>query len=43
MSSQFFDHPTLNSPYDRPARHWELDEDGQPTKTAFSTSAAARN
>jgi type III restriction enzyme len=27
----FFDHPILNSPYEYPARHWELDESGQPT------------
>lgn len=31
MSLQFFDHPILNSPYVYPARHWELDEQGQPT------------
>ncbi len=28
----FFDHPVLNSPYERPTRHWELDENGQPTQ-----------
>ena len=27
----FFDHPILNSPYEYPSRHWELDENGQPT------------
>ena len=27
----FFDRPILNSPYVYPARHWELDEHGQPT------------
>lgn len=32
MSNQFFDQPILNSPYERPARHWELDEAGQPTQ-----------
>jgi type III restriction enzyme len=31
MSPAFFDRPILNSPYDYPARHWELDESGQPT------------
>ncbi len=31
MSNPFFDRPILNSPYVRPARHWELDE-GQPTQ-----------
>ena len=29
MSNPFFDHPILNSPYEIPARHWELDEQGQ--------------
>ena len=28
---QFFERPILNSPYAYPARHWELDESGQPT------------
>jgi type III restriction enzyme len=28
----FFDHPILNSPYDAPGRHWELDNQGQPTQ-----------
>ena len=28
-SNPFFDRPILNSPYDRPQRHWELDADGQ--------------
>ncbi len=31
MSETFFDHPILNSPYAYPARHWELDAEGQPT------------
>ena len=31
-NNQFFDHPILNSPYEYPACHWELDEDGQPTQ-----------
>jgi type III restriction enzyme len=30
-SSQFFEKPILNSPYDYPGRHWELDKSGQPT------------
>ena len=30
-NEQFFDRPILNSPYECPARHWELDESGQPT------------
>lgn len=32
MQNPFFDHPILNSPYDYPTRHWELDKDGQPTQ-----------
>ncbi len=28
---RFFERPILNSPYEYPSRHWELDEDGQPT------------
>ena len=31
-SNPFFDHPILNSPYNCPRRHWELDADGQPTQ-----------
>ena len=30
-NEQFFDRPVLNSPYEYPARHWELDDGGQPT------------
>ena len=32
LSNPFFDHPILNSPYAAPARHWELDAQGQPTQ-----------
>ena len=32
MTNPFFDHPILNSPYEYPSRHWELDDDGQPTQ-----------
>ena len=32
MANAFFEHPILNSPYDYPARHWQLDADGQPTQ-----------
>jgi type III restriction enzyme len=31
MSNPFFERPILNSPYECPKRHWELDADGQPT------------
>jgi type III restriction enzyme len=32
MSDAFFEKPILNSPYEYPSRHWELDETGQPTQ-----------
>lgn len=32
MENQFFEHPILNSPYEYPNHHWELDESGQPTQ-----------
>ena len=32
MTDAFFEKPILNSPYAYPARHWELDESGQPTQ-----------
>lgn len=32
MSERFFEQPILNSPYEYPKRHWELDEYGQPTQ-----------
>ena len=31
MDRRFFEHPILNSPYECPGRHWELDASGQPT------------
>ncbi len=41
MSNPFFDHPILNSPYARPARHWELDAQGQPTQKILETRRRA--
>ncbi len=32
MSNHFFNNPILNSPYEHPLKHWELDGDGQPTQ-----------
>src|SRR5919106_3701243 len=32
MDNPFFERPILNSPYAYPFRHWELDEQGQPTQ-----------
>lgn len=41
MSNPFFDRPILNSPYASPARHWELDEQGQPTQKILETRRRA--
>jgi type III restriction enzyme len=41
MSNPFFDHPILNSPYAYPARHWELDDQGQPTQQISQTRRRA--
>lgn len=30
MDNHFFEQPVLNSPYEYPGRHWELDDQGQP-------------
>jgi type III restriction enzyme len=32
MTNPFFERPILNSPYEYPTRHWELDASGQPTQ-----------
>ena len=40
--SQFFEKPILNSPYDYPARHWELDESGQPTQKIIELRRSAQ-
>ncbi len=37
MSDDFFNKPILNSPYDYPVRHWELDETGQPTQKVLES------
>ena len=36
MSQTFFEKPILNSPYQYPARHWQLDDSGQPNDTILS-------
>jgi len=36
----FFERPILNSPYEYPARHWELD-DGQPTQKTIESRRSA--
>jgi type III restriction enzyme len=40
-SNPFFDHPILNSPYAYPARHWELDDTGQPTQQIIDSRRSA--
>jgi type III restriction enzyme len=37
VTESFFERPILNSPYICPARHWELDADGQPTNRIIET------
>lgn len=32
MDNRFFEQPVINSPYEYPSQHWELDEQGQPTQ-----------
>jgi len=41
MPNPFFDHPILNSPYEPPHRHWELDPSGQPTQQILETRRRA--
>jgi len=37
----FFERPILNSPYEYPRQHWELDDDGQPTQRLIETRRRA--
>lgn len=41
MDNPFFERPILNSPYQCPSRHWELDEQGQPTQRIIETRRKA--
>ena len=41
MPNPFFEHPILNSPYEYPARHWELDASGQPTQQIIESRRRA--
>jgi len=43
MTDLFFKQPILNSPYEYPSRHWELDKDGQPTQKSLIAAPAAKN
>ncbi|MGD0959957.1 MAG: DEAD/DEAH box helicase family protein [Methylomonas sp.] len=41
MDNEFFSKPILNSPYAYPARHWELDDKGQPTQQVIEARRRA--
>jgi type III restriction enzyme len=41
MNNQFFERPILNSPYEYPARYWELDPHGQPTQRIIESRRKA--
>jgi type III restriction enzyme len=41
MNNEFFKKPILNSPYEYPSRHWELDDQGQPTQTTIESRRRA--
>ncbi len=41
MENRFFDQPILNSPYEYPKNHWELDESGQPTQQIINSRRRA--
>lgn len=41
MDNRFFEKPILNSPYEYPSRHWELDDQGQPTQRIIETRRKA--
>src|SRR5437764_1238967 len=42
MSESFFEKPILNSPYEYPRQHWELDETGQPTNRIVGHRRSAK-
>ena len=41
MDNKFFEQPILNSPYEYPARHWELDSQGQPMQQIIASRRPA--
>src|SRR5579884_1892983 len=41
MDNPFYERPILNSPYDPPDRHWELDPQGQPTQRIIESRRKA--
>ncbi|HTZ47041.1 MAG TPA: DEAD/DEAH box helicase family protein, partial [Verrucomicrobiae bacterium] len=42
MDNDFFKKPILNSPYEYPVRHWELDALGQPTQRVIEARRSAQ-
>lgn len=42
MEDEFFSRPILNSPYEYPSRHWELDDKGQPTQRIIASRRGAK-
>lgn len=42
MKNLFFEKPVLNSPYEYPSRHWELDKEGQPTQRIIKSRRIAQ-
>jgi type III restriction enzyme len=42
MDNRFFEQPILNSPYQYPTKHWELDEEGQPTQRIVEKRRSAK-
>ena len=42
MNPSFFEKPILNSPYQLPTQHWELDDTGQPTQKIIETCRNAK-
>ena len=41
MDERFLEAPILNSPYEYPSQHWELDEQGQPTQQIIESRRGA--
>ena len=41
MGDRFYEGPILNSPYEYPSRHWELDATGQPTQKIIESRRLA--
>jgi len=42
LNNPFFEQPILNTPYGYPGRHWELDEQGQPTQQIIDERRKAK-